>query len=379
MGSFKEMNDFAGSIQSAATILDAYKKRMVEGNQSSPYTKSYGEYADNGDNEDTGITEYNRAVNIAMSNFNNMSVGEMSSTISQQFETIKQLEAKVKESDSLAKEAKDRAESAKGVSVGLFHGKRDAIEALQSATSEIAEAQEKVVEAMNVSFEYQQQLGVITKNLFGLGVSNIAATRSVVQQLRMQLEGASPEEMSELAKSEILAVIHQLEAQEDMANRQEKNSEAIKKHNDALKLISGKIKTYDADIEAVKQGANKMAMSISGLESALQMRDNDIAEIGKKQTAFIAECTAQNNRQDQNIAFFAQDNKRRDEQINLFNSKLSGYEMQLATLNQNQKALMERIDSLAVNSGSKSGKGLAIVAAATSAVAFIVSIISLFV
>ena len=56
--------------------------------------------------------------------------------------------------------------------------------------------------------------------LFGLGVSNLAMNRSVVRGVEMRLKGASEEELDELARQEILGVVRQLKAQEDiMKNR----------------------------------------------------------------------------------------------------------------------------------------------------------------
>ena len=102
---------------------------------------------------------------------------------------------------------------------GLFQ-KEEAIEALQSATVQISEAKTASAEASNVSFEYQKKLGEMTRFLFGLGVSNIAMNRSVIRELELRLKGASVEELDALAQQELLGVIKQLKAQEDIMKKQ---------------------------------------------------------------------------------------------------------------------------------------------------------------
>ena len=70
-----------------------------------------------------------------------------------------------------------------------------------------------------MSFEYQKKLGEITKYLFGLGVTNIAMNRSVVRELELKLQGASAEELDEFARRELLGVVKQLKAQEDIMKK----------------------------------------------------------------------------------------------------------------------------------------------------------------
>ena len=220
--------------------------------------------------------EKDETVTTALAEISQIDAKALPSVISQQFSKISTLEAKVKKAKESASTVKRKADNASNYSA--FWRKKAAIEALQDATVEIAKSEGDIIDAMNVSFEYQQQLGQITQYLFMLGVSNIAATRTVIQQLRLELQKAPKQKMSDLARNEIMAVIRQLEAQEDMAAKQEKQAEALKKHKSLIAEGVEKDKTQDAQILENTQ-------DIDALEKQDAEQDKLIAEGIKKDKA----------------------------------------------------------------------------------------------
>ena len=147
-----------------------------------------------------------------------VSASQVPSIIQEQFDGLTALKQNVSEATKKADAAKKSAKSAKEKSAELFH-KKEAIESLQEATVDLAEAQISAAQAQEVSFEYQQKIAEITKYLFALGVSNIAMNRSVVRELELKLKGASEEELDEFARQEIIAVVKQLKAQEDIMKK----------------------------------------------------------------------------------------------------------------------------------------------------------------
>ena len=256
-------------------------------------------------------------VTTALSEISRMDAESLPNVISQQFSKITELEEKVKNAKKSANNAKEKANSAKKKSAKLGH-KREAIEVLQEATVEIAKSEGDIIDAMNVSFEYQQQLGQITQYLFMLGVSNIAATRTVIQQLRLELQKAPKEKMSDLAKNEIIAVIRQLEAQEDMAAKQEKHSEALKKHKKLITEGIEKDKVQDVQIsenaqniyELEHEDAEQDKLIADGIEKD-KTQDAQIFENAKD----IDELKKQDAEQDKLIAEGIQKDKSQDAQI----------------------------------------------------------------
>ena len=174
----------------------------------------------------------------------NLSSDQVPNLINEQFTKLEVVKNNVERATSKARKAQQRAEEAKNISPGLFH-RKEAIEELQTVTEEIADAQIASAEAQEVSFEYQQKLGEITKYLFSLGVSNIATNRSVVRQLQLKLRDASEKDLDELARQEIIGVVKQLKAQEDIMIKQSAMSDIVKRHDKRLNAGDAKDKEQD--------------------------------------------------------------------------------------------------------------------------------------
>ena len=95
-------------------------------------------------------------------------VAQVPTIIQEQLEGLQKLKDNVAIATERAQKAQQSAKTAKNKSAGLFQ-KKEAIESLQSATVDLADAQISSTEAQQVSFEYQQRLSEITKFLFGMG------------------------------------------------------------------------------------------------------------------------------------------------------------------------------------------------------------------
>lgn len=147
---------------------------------------------------------------------------------------LNELDRSVKAALVAAELAEKRAKAASERSAGrawFQDKKREAIEELQTAGIELASAVQSSAQAQKISFEFQRRLADISKYLFTLGVSNIAANRTVVRELEKRLSGASEEELSELARQEVLAVIQQLKEQEDILRKQTQMARILKEHD----------------------------------------------------------------------------------------------------------------------------------------------------
>ena len=168
--------------------------------------------------------------------------------IGKAFDKIKNLEKKNKAATAAANSAKNNAKSAKSKSTAL--GKKGvAIEALQEAGLDTANALVDVVKAQELSFELHRQTAETTKYLFALGVGNLANTRSVMRNLETKLNGASKGKLSKLARDECISVIRQLKAQEDMMLKQENTDTILKKHNNKLEEQCEISEQFQKDLE----------------------------------------------------------------------------------------------------------------------------------
>lgn len=206
---------------------------------------------------------------------------EIPDIVTTQFNKLHELSAKYDEALEKAEVAKESAENANKESAGFLH-KKDAIEALQKSQLDTAEAVIQMTDVQRLTLEYQEEITKITQYLFSLGVSNIAANRSVVRQLKMKLEGASEEELSELARQEILNVVRQLKAQEDILEKQTVLSSKVRDHEKRLKQQENKSFDLDDRIDStdttIKENEKKHLAREARQDKALKEHNRKIEE-----------------------------------------------------------------------------------------------------
>ena len=133
-----------------------------------------------------------------------------------------------------------------GVTPGNISPKA-AIESLQSATLDLANAQESAMKAQQYQFDYQQKLADITKFLFRLGLTNIAMNRVVVEELEYKLRNASQGEIDDLARAEIENLLKRLKMQQDIDQKQ----------TELTKLLKEQAEINDSQIMEINAQAEK--------------------------------------------------------------------------------------------------------------------------
>lgn len=202
---------------------------------------------------------------------------DLPNLLNDQIVKLNLLEANIEKAIDAAKIAKEKADLAKNKSAGLGK-KKAAIEELQSAGVELAEAVQSGIDSQKISFEFQTNLAKISKYLLGLGLSNMARNRIVVREIEMKLKGASQEEISELARQELIAVVKQLKEQEDILKKQDKVNKVLKDHNERLDVQSNKIHQIDSALECLQGYANKQNELLSTQVSIIEELDNKLEE-----------------------------------------------------------------------------------------------------
>ena len=153
--------------------------------------------------------------------------------IGSQFTIMQEYKENLDIAKKKALDAQVQALGSKEKKTGVFKNKT-AIESLQETTLSLADAQIIAAEAQEKSFEYQKKLAEITKYLFGLGVSNIAANRIVVKELEMRLKNASEDEIDSLAREEIKNLVRELKMQEDIMQKQSLLNERIRELDEKM-------------------------------------------------------------------------------------------------------------------------------------------------
>lgn len=210
----------------------------------------------------------------------NVKLEDLPSVITKTFNRISEIENKLKNAENNAKTAEKSANEAKQKSAGWSWGGKDkklAIEALQQAVVDQAECVSSTIEANKEILDNQKELSKAVNYLFGLGVVNVAANRTVVRQLEMKLRDASKEELSEFARIEIESVIKQLRAQEDIQNRINGHDTLFQEHKSFLDSNKKDLDELVKKVEDIKSFYQQEMMT---LKEELKKNISDI----KKQT-----------------------------------------------------------------------------------------------
>lgn len=173
---------------------------------------------------------------VNMNTANYLSVVENDSDVAKHiadnFTKIKELKKNVDELSQKAEETQNAVNKIKEKKVGLFN--KDIVQSLAVISGDLAENQIVAVNTQKITIEYQRELSEFMKYLLCLGTTNIALNRMVVRELEMRLNNASQEEIDELAQAEIINVIKQLKAQEDVMNKVDALKEIVKEHEDRI-------------------------------------------------------------------------------------------------------------------------------------------------
>ena len=208
----------------------------------------------------------------------NISIEQLPTIIGDTYKNITEVDRKISNAVSKADEAKTLADIASKKEAGwsFFGGdKKEAIEALQSAAISQANALSDSVDANKQLFENQKKMSDALRYLFGLGVANMAANRTVVQELELKLQNASKEELSELARQEITNVILQLRAQEDMQYKLENHNRILREHKGEIDKILGEINSFEERCKVILESTETLQDDVNKKEKELADRFDD--------------------------------------------------------------------------------------------------------
>ena len=208
----------------------------------------------------------------------NISIEQLPTIIGDTYKNITEVDRKISNAVSKAEEAKALADIASKKEAGwsFFGGdKKEAIEALQSAAISQANALSDSVDANKQLFENQKKMSDALRYLFGLGVANMAANRTVVRELELKLQNASKEELSELARQEITNVILQLRAQEDMQYKLENHNRILREHKGEIDKILGEINSFEERCKVILESTETLQDDVNKKEKELADRFDD--------------------------------------------------------------------------------------------------------
>ncbi|MFI3265295.1 MAG: hypothetical protein SNG38_08430 [Rikenellaceae bacterium] len=196
-------------------------------------------------------------------------VSQLPSSIAQTFNAIEKLDKNIQQAQKSANSARSLATETKNKSAGRsFIGdkKKEAIEHLQIVVGEIASAQCEAVNAQSVIFENNKKMAESIRYLFGLGMMNIAANRTVVRELELRLRNATENELSELARQELISTINQLKSQENIVSRLESHKKKIVELEETIMMINNKIGIIEEDLKGFMSDATQFQIETNRLQ-----------------------------------------------------------------------------------------------------------------
>lgn len=191
--------------------------------------------------------------------------------ISEQFTILREYTSSLEKARKKADEVNQEAVQSQKKGVKLLRRKR-VIEKLQSNQVALSESNKINMELQEKSLEYQKKISEIMQYLFGLGVANINMNRCIVRELMMRLENASEEEIDEMAREEILKVIKQLKAQEDLYKKNEEITAIIRKNENRISDIEYKNLEYNLYINQLVKNDEEIKQIINNLEKKSKKR-----------------------------------------------------------------------------------------------------------
>ena len=300
-----------------------------------------------------------------------LNIDQVPDLIHDRFKKVEELRKNVEKASKKAKLAKESAEVAKDHSAGLFQ-KKGAIEALQTVTHDLAEAQISAAQAQELSFEYHQKVAELTTFLFKLGVSSVAVNRSVVRTLELKMKGASQETLDEFARQEIAEVVRQLKEQEDLMNKHNALSEKVRINRD--KTIEHDRLFIEKEKIDILQDEEISRQAIKGKE--LEKRIDDRVEKDKSRDEEIARQIAKGEEFENQIKQLIDSNLEKEEYI----KELQNTCIKLSEdILENEKLVNEKeVNLLEILDGKASNKAV-IISYIIGLIGFILSVIHFFI
>jgi hypothetical protein len=218
-----------------------------------------------------------------MDNVENKNEKDVTELVNNCFLRIEDIEKKIANSELSAKSAKESADKAMSVERHFFQNTTAKIvDQLQPAVKDLANAIEVSAETQKLLFEHQTILAECCRSLFGMGVSNITMIRCTINTIKMKLEKASDEEISEMAKQELLNVVRQLKMQEDLFSKQEKIGTKVKGMDDKLRGMDSSLLSQEKEIETIHNKNKEHDKRLKRYELKMAISDKRLSEQNAK-------------------------------------------------------------------------------------------------
>ena len=211
--------------------------------------------------------------------------------------------------------------------------------------------------------------------MIAFSVTNIATSRTIVRELEKRLEGASKEELSELARTELENVVSQIKAQQDIMGRQNQLAEILQQHAEANE-VRDKAITEQA-IEVSKQNQQILTQG-QALREQSRVLTYQVQKTGEHDKIFEA-INAIDKQQDKDIQAIVEVNEKQDKDIQSIIAINNEQEKTIQSQSKRIGELELEIEALNEKLKTKGNKILLIATSVASVGALILSILHFFI
>ena len=147
----------------------------------------------------------------------------------------------------------------------------------QEVLNDIIDAINNNANATKALFNDQTKLADLQKKLYGIGLMGIASNRIVIREIKLRLENASKEKLSELARKELENTYYELEKQLKLEERIDGiQKDLFERIEDLNNTIISNNENFDTLINEVKETISLQERSIVENKKAIIEKIEDI-------------------------------------------------------------------------------------------------------
>lgn len=195
----------------------------------------------------------------------------------------------INKTDTKAGDARTKYNELKGMPEAHFWtiGRNKAkAEKTQAVLVDIIDAIDNNANATKALFNAQTKLAEFSNKLYAIGLMGIASNRMVVRQIKLRLEHASEEELSELARQELESVLYELKLQQSIAEKVDRVEANLNEANEKHDQLAKHVNENHADVLAKIEDTNN---ALKCNENQLNTKVNEVNERGNQLAKRIEE------------------------------------------------------------------------------------------
>lgn len=183
------------------------------------------------------------------------------------------------------------------------------IEKTQTVLGNIIDAVDNNADATKALFNAQTKMAEFSKQLYAIGLMGIASNRIVVREIKLRLDHASKEELSDLARQELEYVLDEIERQRSLENKveslenkvDENQADVIARIEAADNAVNESKKHFETKLDESNEKREQLAKQVeenhADVIAKINATDNDANESKKQFETMLNKVDEKGNHQ----------------------------------------------------------------------------------